>query len=193
MVVVSTSPAAAKTVTIDYIDDTVTVQAAGKVKVGQYKIKTMYTTKAVRLLKEPGKKSKVKLKNDTALTRIMKGTKYSVVRYKDHYYFLANKYMRTEKQDAAKYTAKQFRRLGVVHSGGWRWTWYSEKALPGGGLRIPGRHVDGNGYVCDGDNYICLASSKLKKGTVVMTPFGKKGKIYDSGCAAGTLDVYVSW
>ena len=33
----------------------------------------------------------------------------------------------------------------------------------------------------------------LGKGTVVNTPFGKAGKIYDSGCAADTLDVYTDF
>lgn len=82
---------------------------------------------------------------------------------------------------------------GVINWGGYRWTWYSQRVLPGTGLAIPGRHVDESGYVCDADNYICLASSDLAKGTVVPTPFGKSGKIYDAGCASGTLDVYVNW
>ena len=82
---------------------------------------------------------------------------------------------------------------GVIYWGGYRWTWYSEKVLPGGGLQIPGRYVDENGYVCDENGYICLASSELGWGTVVDTPFGKSGCVYDSGPSSGTLDVYVSW
>jgi len=91
------------------------------------------------------------------------------------------------------YTASQFRSAGVVYWNGYRWTWYSQRVLPGPGLNIPGRHVDENGYVCDSNNYICLASSTLRRGTVVSTPFGKPGKVYDSGCAAGTLDVYTNF
>lgn len=101
--------------------------------------------------------------------------------------------IKTESASTAKYSATYFKRMGVINWNGWRWTWYSQKVLPGGGLKIPGRHVDSNGYVCDKNDYICLASSTLSKGTVVKTPFGKKGKIYDSGCARGTLDVYVNW
>lgn len=82
---------------------------------------------------------------------------------------------------------------GVLYWGGYKWTWYSERILPGYGLNIPYRHIDGDGFVCDGDGYICLASSDLSKGTVVSTPFGKMGKIYDCGCASGVLDVYVNW
>lgn len=91
------------------------------------------------------------------------------------------------------YSASQFESRGVLNWNGWRWTWYSQQVLPGYGLSIPGRHVDENGYVCDENEYICLASSVLSMGTVLDTPFGKQGKIYDSGCAFDTIDVYVNW
>ena len=91
------------------------------------------------------------------------------------------------------YSANKFKNIGVVYWNGWKWTWYSQRVLPGGGLRIPGRHVDNNGYVCDGNNYICLASSTLPYGTVINTPFGKQGKIYDTGSATDTVDVYVDF
>lgn len=91
------------------------------------------------------------------------------------------------------YSANDLMYNGVIYWGGYRWTWYSEKVLPGGGLQIPGRYVDESGYVCDENGYICLASSELGWGTVVDTPFGKSGCVYDSGCDFGTLDVYVSW
>ena len=89
------------------------------------------------------------------------------------------------------YSPAAFRRRGVIYWGGWRFTWYSERVLPGGGLRIPGRHSDGT-FVRDGQNYLCVASGKLKRGTVIDTPWGK-AKVYDSGCAADTIDMYVSW
>lgn len=81
---------------------------------------------------------------------------------------------------------------GVVYYNGHRETWYSQKVLPGGGLKIPGRHVDSRGLVCDGDGYICVASSDLAKGTIVETSLGT-GKVYDSGCASGTIDIYCDW
>ena len=93
----------------------------------------------------------------------------------------------------AEYSAEDFQYRGVIHWGGYKWTWYSELILPGGGLKIPGRHVDENGYICDENDYICLASSDLSKGTVLSTPLGKDGKIYDCGCASGIVDVYVHW
>ena len=91
-----------------------------------------------------------------------------------------------EQQIEAEYTSAEFLYHGVINWGGWRWTWYSQNVLPGGALEIPGRHVDENGF-------ICLASGSLEKGTIVETPFGKKGKVYDCGCAADTLDVYTNF
>lgn len=98
-----------------------------------------------------------------------------------------------EQQSAPEYSASDLQSSGVIYWGGWRWTWYSQNVLPGGGLLIPGRHVDEGGYVCDENDYICLASTSLSQGTVVDTPFGKQGKVYDSGCAYGTLDVYTAF
>ena len=91
------------------------------------------------------------------------------------------------------YTAAEFKYHGVIYYENWKWTWYSQKVLPGEGLDIPGRHVDSNGYICDENGYICLASSSLSKGTVINTPFGKKGKIYDCGCAVNVIDVYTNF
>lgn len=81
---------------------------------------------------------------------------------------------------------------GVINYNGDKYTYYSQSVLPGGGLNIPGRHVDG-GYVCDADGYIVLAlpiSGKYKRYQVINTPFGKKGKFYDA-CDGNSIDVYV--
>lgn len=92
------------------------------------------------------------------------------------------------------YEPDYFEVMGVLEWGGWRWTWYSQQVLPGDGLDIPGRHVDSDGYVCDENDYICLASDYLEWGTVVNTPFGKMGRVYDCGPGAwDILDVYVDW
>ena len=88
-----------------------------------------------------------------------------------------------------------FKSDGVVYSDGTRYTWYSQNVLPGGGLtelNNNGRHVDDNGFVCDGDGYIAVASNDYAQGTVVDTPFGK-GKVYDSGCDSGTIDIYTNY
>lgn len=95
----------------------------------------------------------------------------------------------------ATYTPSELRYHGVLRWGGSKWTWYSEKVLPGGGLDIPGRHLDDDGFVCDEEGYICLAAdgNYIARGTVIDTPFGRPGKIYDCGCDYGTVDVYVGW
>ena len=77
---------------------------------------------------------------------------------------------------------------------GYSYTYYSQNVLPGGGLDIPGRHVNDEGYVCDGDGNICVASDDLPYGTVVNVPFGDgTAVVYDSGSGHGNLDVYTSW
>ena len=91
------------------------------------------------------------------------------------------------------YAAAEFQNLGIIDWGGWCWTYYSQNDMPGEDLPIPGRYVDENGYICDENDYICLASSFLDKGTIVDTPFGKMGKVYDCGCLNYILDVYVDW
>ena len=88
-------------------------------------------------------------------------------------------------------TPAEFRKAGVIYANGYKYTYYSERVLPGPGLKIPGRHSDGN-FVRDGDGYICVASCDLPKGTVVATPFGE-GKVYDVCGESGTIDIYVSF
>jgi hypothetical protein len=172
-----------------------------------YKSESVQTTSALAVRTGPSTKySKVKtLAKNTTVTRVgqLSGCSWDIVKLDGNYYFVNRNHLKTSAttkvedtsstKTKAKYSPTYFRRMGVIRWNGWRWTWYSQRVLPGGGLKIPGRHVDSNGYVCDANDYICLASSTLSKGTVVSTPFGKKGKIYDSGCARGTLDVYVNW
>ncbi|MGN0331660.1 MAG: coiled-coil domain-containing protein [Lachnospiraceae bacterium] len=81
---------------------------------------------------------------------------------------------------------------GVNYYKGHRETYYSQRVLPGNGLNIPGRHVAADGTIRDEDNYICVASSDYPKGTIVETSLGM-GKVYDSGCASGTIDIYTDW
>ena len=101
----------------------------------------------------------------------------------------------TREQASAKTTKlfdlDDFMFRGVIYWSGYKFTYYSEKVLPGGGLRIPGRHVNADGYVADEDGYIVLAGDAAM-GTVFETPFGYKGKIYDRGTVGNHLDVYIS-
>ena len=91
-------------------------------------------------------------------------------------------------------SASEFQWMGVVEQDGTRYTWYSQNALPGGGLdelNANGRHVEG-GYVMDADGYIAVASSDYPIGTTLDTPFGA-ARVYDTGCASGTVDVYTDF
>lgn len=91
-------------------------------------------------------------------------------------------------------SAAEFQWLGVVEEGGVRYTWYSQNVLQGGGLdelNANGRHVE-DGYVMDADGYIAVASSDYEIGTVLDTPFGA-ARVYDTGCASGTVDVYTDF
>lgn len=119
---------------------------------------------------------------------------WDMIKYKGEQLFVWNEFLSEKKIVKEDIIASNtFKKLGVVFWNNYRWTWYSERVLPGGGLNIPGRYKDEKGYICDKDGYICLASNDLKKGTLVSTPFGKGGKVYDCGCDNGTLDVYVGW
>ncbi|MBR3145683.1 MAG: hypothetical protein IKF47_00280 [Bacilli bacterium] len=86
------------------------------------------------------------------------------------------------------------KRRGAIYYNGHRETYYSEKVLPGNGLRIPGRHVADDGTIRDENGYICVAADPgfLARGTVLITSLGP-AKVYDSGCAYGTVDIYVNW
>lgn len=78
---------------------------------------------------------------------------------------------------------------GVINWGGYKYTYYSQSVLPGPGLSIPGRHVNAGGFVADADGYIVLANDR-PKGTVLPTPFGYMGKVYDRGTYGNHIDVY---
>ena len=86
------------------------------------------------------------------------------------------------------------KKRGAIYFNGHRETYYSEKVLPGNGLRIPGRHVADDGTIRDENGFICVAADPgfLPKGSILITSLGP-AKVYDSGCAYGTVDIYVSW
>ena len=73
-------------------------------------------------------------------------------------------------------------------------TWYSTNEGCGQttAVPIPGKHVADDGTIRDEDGYVCVASSDLKMYSIVMTSVGP-GKVYDTGCSSGTVDVYTNW
>lgn len=132
------------------------------------------------------------LKKGTKLYKAGKTGKNAICRYKGDAWYVKNAKVTSE---ACYKGARKLKHRGVLRWRGWKWTWYSQRSLPGKGLKIPGRHVDANGFVCDKNDYICLAANTSHhiRGKVVNTPLGKKGKVYDAGCRRGTMDVYVAW
>lgn len=107
------------------------------------------------------------------------GFGYVELQYEDYYYVSGNPLTQSK---------------GALYFNGHKETYYSERVLPGNGLYIPGRHVAYDGTIRDSDGYIAVAAdpSYLPRGTVVMTSVGP-AKVYDTGCAYGTVDIYVSW
>ena len=92
-----------------------------------------------------------------------------------------------------KYSCDRFKTLGRVQYGEYTYTWYSQRVLPGGGLNIPGRHLNEHGLVADENEYVVLASDDFFKGAILNTPIGIKGKVYDAGSGVGNLDIYCDW
>lgn len=92
-----------------------------------------------------------------------------------------------------KYSCERFRYLGRAWYSNYTYTWYSQRVLPGGGLNIPGRHLNEYGLVVDENEYVVIASDDLEKGTIVDTPIGIQGIVYDAGSGVGNLDIYCDW
>ena len=100
----------------------------------------------------------------------------------------------SQQTSSRTYTIEEFKHAGIVEYGGWRWTYYLMSMFPGStSTPCPGRWINDEGFVCDPDGYVILASVDLAPYTVVETPFGYMGKVYDTGCPHGILDVYTNW
>ena len=137
------------------------------------------------------------IKFNTKVQLLKSGKKQSVIEYKGKQYEIRTEYLSTKKA-VNKWPGKKFKRRGRGKWNKCSWTWYSQRVLPGRGLKIPGRHVDKKrGFVLDRDGYICLASGRKnkKKKVIVPTPFGRYGKVYDTNGRNNNkwFDVYVNW
>lgn len=172
---------------------------------------TMYSTTGLNIRFEPNTDSKIfnTVAINTELMTVDDSEENGWIKIKldDDYYYVARRYVSTEKTkiqttSRGETTSKTYKQSsgsgvltkskGVNYFNGHKETWYSQRVLPGGGLKIPGRHVNSQGLVCDKDGYICVASSDYSKGIIVETSLGT-GKVYDSGCASGTIDIYTDW
>lgn len=93
-------------------------------------------------------------------------------------------------------SARLTKSKGVTYYNGHKETYYSQRVLPGKGLKSlnnNGRHVADDGTIRDGDGYIAVACNYLPKGSEIMTSLGP-GKVYDTGSMTGKwIDIYVNW
>ena len=151
-----------------------------------------YTTQATAFKDKQGK-TIFKAKRNTKCTLIRSGKKMCKIKYKGNAYYCRKKYL-SDKKAVKKFTGSYFKFAGVIYWRGFKYTWYSQRVLPGNGLKIPGRHMDKQGFICDNKGYIVLGSSARNRGRIVATPFGKYGKVYDCGYVTNNwFDVYVGW
>lgn len=83
---------------------------------------------------------------------------------------------------------------GVYYYNGRKETWYSQRESGQHitASSIPGRTVGSDGVIRDANGYICVAASDLPLGSTIETSLGT-GKVYDTGCANGTTDIYTDW
>ena len=159
---------------------------------------TRYATKTIKLKERCNDQAKTieKLRQNDKVILLKKGKRWSRVKHRENVGYCKTKYLCKWKSPKL-YTRKQFKRRGRIHWRGWSWTWYTQRRLPGKGLKIPGRHVDKQGFVCDKDGYIVLASSigYKKQRKILPTPFGKYGKVYDTNGTwnYGWRDCYTDW
>lgn len=86
--------------------------------------------------------------------------------------------------------SSSFKSQGVIYQNGIRYTYYSSNVLYH--YRTPEWNVGSDGIYRDSAGYIVVASSDHSQGSVVSTPFGA-GKVYDSGCASGAIDIYTNF
>lgn len=84
------------------------------------------------------------------------------------------------------------KRKGKVKFNGHYETWYSQKKLPGNGLKIPGRHVADDGTIRDENNFICVATKLVNMGETINTSLGT-GKRYDTCTPTDVVDIYTNW
>ena len=150
----------------------------------QAKTLTRYTTQTVNLKNRVKGHTVHKVKRNTRVRLIKTGKRWAKVRYKGETLVCKQKFLHSYKSPK-KYRGSYFRSAGVIWWRDQKFTWYSQRILPGYGLRIPGRHLDGQGFVCDGKGYIVLGSNTANRGKIIATPFGRYGKVYDAG-AVGT-------
>ena len=169
----------------------------GKTVSGKYIPSYRYIkwTKAyLRMTPNTGKNVKLTVKQGTKVGLIWTNGKWSAVMYNKECYFIESAGLAVTPPLKAVYTGAYFRRAGGINWQGKHYTWYSMRVMPG--LRVPGKWVDSQGFVRDGDGYFVCGSNVANKNkrVIVATPFGGYAKCYDCGYVNGNhFDMYVNW
>lgn len=152
----------------------------------QAKTLTRYTTQTVSLKDKPKGKTIYKVKRNTKLTVTMTGKNWCRVKYKGQKYSVKKRFLNPERvpgKKKARYYINYLRTKGPVHWHNRKYTYYTSRLCPIYLLPVPGLHLDSSGIWCDKNDYIVLGSSVANKVSrkVIATPFGKYGKVYDTG------------
>jgi len=145
-----------------------------------------YATQTIRLKDKAGGKTLLKVKRNTRLYQTHEGRRWAVVKYKGNKYVALKKYLNAESLTTRKgkrYYINYLKTRGPVHWRGRKYTYYTSRLCPIWLLPVPGLHLDKEGMWCDSKDYIVLGSSVANKvnRAVIATPFGKYGKVYDTG------------
>jgi len=105
-------------------------------------------------------------------------------------YVVQQQQQQTAQQQSYSGDSGNFKSQGVIYQNGIRYTYYSSNVLYH--YRTPEWNAGSDGIYRDSAGYIVVASSDHSQGSVISTPFGA-GKVYDSGCASSTIDIYTNF
>lgn len=111
-------------------------------------------------------------------------------RQREQYELEQQQQRKAEQQQSYSGDSSNFKSQGVIYQNGIRYTYYSSNVLYH--YCTPEWNAGSDGIYRDSAGYIVVASSDHSQGSVVSTPFGA-GKVYDSGCASSTIDIYTNF
>lgn len=162
---------------------------------------TRYTTQTVTLRDSRTGDAVQKVKSNTKVKQVKGGKKFVTVKYKGERYKVRKIYLNAEKLPSKKksrYYINYIKTKAPVKWHGRKYTYYTSRLCPIWLLPVKGLHLDKNGFWCDENDYIVLGSSRVNKAnrTVFATPFGKYGKVYDTGSVSTPswlCDTAVNW
>ena len=160
-----------------------------------------YATQTISLREKAGGKTLRKVKRNTRVYLVREGKRWAVVKYKGDRYVTLKKYLNAENLPSKKRSKEYINYLrtrGPVYWRGRKYTYYTSRLCPIYMLPVPGLHLDAEGIWCDIHDYIVIGSSVTNKvnRAVIATPFGKYGRVYDTGgysTPSSLCDTAVCW